>query len=572
MGDNLEYDEQAILSSAHELWSLLPKHMHEIFHKNLEVIYAPLVEELGEWMSNSTLIHSDEISLEVLVLYMIDYVIESVSTEQASLELYKRQKRNKKDYLYKCVQKELDNPCSKKNSYILAEWELLNLPQMKGQLEKEPARTEEEFCKSRLAEIEEWYRDPSSYLCDFKYFNVLSPKRKMKCFLDDLGVYIYTIICTEFYRNKLGFLTKSPDVTFGMDDGAIINWQSSAMDLQYEALPDKIIVYELIGNSNSMNQRRLIIDEVSCDCSSPERQKEAIAKLDQEYKTGVRLRTLDPLDFNIILAILNNMTLETATSEPLILPFKSLCNDVYGKERFDKRKKRELLYRMFKLARIKISSNVQDAQTGKYVGGDIISFFDLTYDIRTVASGNNPVLTTIGLTEHAFPDVSKFSIEDIDSMIFTLVPSLFMKEQWQSGLHSYVSSHMYKQITTQKGKFLLQILQGERIRIYPAVNVKLPLDYFRKKFRFPAGNNGRVKREIVAEIEQLKALHAIVEDYQVLRASIEITFVPLSDFEKIKYKIETPESLARAAAERHISYSDDDLVIMDVEQQTLHFE
>ena len=60
-------------------------------------------------------------------------------------------------------------------------------------------------------------------------------------------------------------------------------------------------------------------------------------------------------------------------------------------------------------------------------------------------------------------------------------------------------------------------------------------------------------------------MHAAVADYSVFRTYIEITFIPLSDFEKIKYKVNvSPTGISNS--------SSDELVLTNVEQQVLHFD
>lgn len=554
-----ESNKQALISSAHELYSLLPTHLIEIYENNLTEMKMPLYSNIGDWLCNNGFSTQLELSLENIILYLLDCIVGS--SEQASLALYKKQKRNKKDYLMRSVEKELKDP-SKKNRFIVAEWDLLNKPQLKMSAPLNYSEFEE-FKKDRYMQILEWYKDPSSFLSDFLYFSVLAPKRKMLCFLDDLGVTIFTIICTEFYRSRFGYLTKSPDVTFGVQGDPILNWQSSTMNLSYDSDGSKITVYELLGNDDSMNKHCLIIDEIKCDCSTPEKEKAAIERINEEYASGVRMRTLDAADFSILTAILNNMTLESATSEPLVISFRELYNDIFSK--YERRRKYpDFLYRLFKLGKIKISSYIQDAQTGNNIGGDIISFYDMTYEIPT-SQAPKPTLTKTILSDRIMPDVSSFSFEEMDTMILTLSLSNFMKEQWQTGLHSYVSSHLYKQINTQHGKLLFQILQGERVRIYPETKIQLTMEYFSRKFRFSVSNTNRLKKDIISEIEQLKQMNAAVADYSVFRTYIEITFIPLSDFEKIKYKVNvSPAGISNS--------SGDELVLTNVEQQVLHFD
>ena len=83
-----------------------------------------------------------------------------------------------------------------------------------------------------------------------------------------------------------------------------------------------------------------------------------------------------------------------------------------------------------------------------------------------------------------------------------------------------------------------QLLQEERMRIYPDTHTTLSIKYFKDKIRVTSRNNDRIKKEIGAEMTELMDASIQIADFHFNRSNIEIDFLPLTNEEKLFYKIE----------------------------------
>lgn len=265
-------------------------------------------------------------------------------------------------------------PTPNNPKFIETEWAKLNDPYIRSSKNAEiTLGSKEEFFETRKEQIRTWFKNPESYLFEFLYFNTLPAKRRVNSFLQDLSVDVYTLICNDFYRNKFGFMTKSPDLNFGITDLPIVNWQSSTPKLQFEAADNRIKVFEVLKEENDSTVR-IIVDEVAADCSTEDKKETAILKLEEEYNAGTRVKTLDTKDLAIYSVIFNDMTIESATSDALKVTLPDLAGDLYGHDaQLTKKMYSDLLNRLNKLAHMRISSTVQD-ENGNLLSDSVISF------------------------------------------------------------------------------------------------------------------------------------------------------------------------------------------------------
>ena len=486
------------------------------------------------------------LSLTTLIHYILDTSLVNMNESEAHA-LYNKAYRNRKYYLFKYLQEEMGDAVIKPKNphFIQNEWLHISSPFIKDMLgqiihnsDALLPDSEDDFKRKRYDDACHWFKDRTSYLFEFQYFIALSSKKRVDYFLVDLILNCLNIICKDFYRNKFGFITKTPDFRFGLPEGiSVVNWQTQDMPLEYEISPSKnsIIVFEPLGDST--NKVRLVIGEVPADCSTEESRREAIARVSKEYEEGIRLKTLDTFDFSIYTAILNNLTFKTL--DGLNISMHDLASDIFGyKSDIRLSKYEDLLRRLVKLASTTITATV--AGSKGIVAASLVSFFDLTFIVQTKGSlddASDKTITYSTGAESNIIDYSTFTQKDYGVMQLEITPSKHLRDTWTSAIHTNVSSILYKQITSSKGKMLIQILQQERMKIYPKCEVTLNISFFKTKFRLVCKDN-RFRNDLDNELNKLRKKQMIIRDYIIERNNFNISFLPLSTAEKIAFKIQ----------------------------------
>lgn len=534
-----ETQQYSLEQTANVIADYIGKPIKDFFPDFLQENEIPMHEVMDSWFFENQM--DNEITFERLIMYILD-LYSSMSEKEAYIQV-KSLKKNRKDYFYRTIRQEIGELKTTPNNpkFITTEWEKINDPYIRSSKNVEiNISSEEEFFETRKEQIRTWFKNPDSYLFEFEYFNTLPAKRRVNSFIQDVSVDVYAMICNEFYRNKFGFMTKAPDLNFGISDLPIVNWQSSTPKLQFEAADNRIKVFEVL-RADDEQAVRIIIDEVAADCSTEEKKQQAIMKIEEEYSVGTRVKTLDVKDLAIYSAIFNDMTIESATSDPLNITLPDLAGDVYGHDvQVNKKMYVELLNRLNKLAHIRISSSVQD-ENGNLISDSVISLFDLTISIKSDpdTTGKRKTLNTIRVSENSsLRDFSNLGNHEFINIDINLMPSFYTKEMWKNNVHNQISTHLYKRITSSRGKMISQLLQEERMRIYPDTHTTLSIKYFKDKIRVTSRNNDRIKKEIGAEMTELMDASIQIADFHFNRSNIEIDFLPLTNEEKLFYKIE----------------------------------
>lgn len=528
----------------------MPAEIKDYFFKSYPEMAYAYQSAIGSWFfsnDQTKLEQLPDLTLNNIIYYILDKELASQPAEEVRAKVL-LQKKNRKSYLFRLIRQqtgEIDTLSPIKRNYVEEEWEVLNNPYLKDNEQLSfNWQSKEEFLAKRCKQVADWYKDDDSYLFDFLYFNALSSDKRAKDILTEIQFAVISTICNDFYRNVQGVLTKSPDITFGTDS-KIVNWQSSSMSLSYEAKDNKITVYEELGY-NPENSVKLIIDEIPCDTNNADIVQALELQLEKEYSAGTRTRTFDFMDYNIYSATLNNMTLESATTKPIEISLFNMATDVYGLA-FHKlprqnrhRKYVELLSRLIKMANMKINKTVLN-NAGNSTSGYVISFFDIKYTVPTLPETKElTILDTSGRAQP--PDFSKLSIKDFESVKLTIMPSMFMKDQWMNVTHLVLESREYHQITSQRGKILLQMLQSDRLEKYPHLESQISYSTVRGQIRFSSYNDSAFKRELGKELDALKESGALIQSYKLVRSSIQIVYKPLSNIEKKAFRIPQEEA------------------------------
>lgn len=500
-----------------------------------------LIAKLKDWVlspnGNNLFTLVDPPQIKVVIHFILDTEIQDLDISEA-LTHQRELKKSRRGYLFRKIKSEVGviEQTSKNGSHMIAdEWAALSNPLIR----ERKYTSKEEFYAARLAEVTDWYNAPVCYLFKFPYFSTISAKKQVEAFLIDLQYEVLELIYKNFYKNVFGFVTKTPDMMLGSNSGApVVSWASSAMDLKYETKPDRVIVYETVAKGTA-SDTRIVVAEVLQDCSTEEKANAAVMKVKDDFEKGVLTRTFDTEDFAILTAIYNNMDLKSANGDtPVHISAKSLVSDIHSDIAAPrKRVYVDSLSRLNKIASMHIISSSYDNK-GKLLSAGTVSFYDLGIRIegRDGSDGSVTVYqTTDGNLSPGSSIFANLDMEDFNNMVIDVYPSLWMREQWREGVHDVVYSQSYRQIASQKGKFLFQLIHKERMRIYPETGVDITIKFFRDNLRSNQSTT-RLKKEILEELSYFKDNHIMVADYIGKKGSVHIDFLPFTQTEHQIYK------------------------------------
>lgn len=470
----------------------------------------------------------------------------SQCSETDAYTKYKEISRGRKKYLYNQLREEVGElPLKPRNSlFIKNEWDALNNPYIVKNMAQismnmdfaSISGTFDDFSIQRFKAATSWYKQKDSFLLEFPYYEMLPESRKLSIYLIDLATNCLSLICKNYYRSKSGFVTRALDTRLGLDDTSIISWQSNALDLTYEVTDGMFQVYELESSSNST--RKIIIHEEPYNPALHGLEPEQLfAKIKSDINSGQQYRTIDTFDASIITAILNNFSVASLQDKSLHINLIELAYDVYGNTNIRAEKCERLIKHIIKLGRTRIS-NVSTTDKGVLLGARNISFFEYQFQVLTDYSlDNEHIITTINMASGDTKiDYSKLSMKDYSAMELVFYLSNYMYTIWNNNVHTYIRSTLYRQIESSKGRVLIQLLQEERLQIYPNLEVFIPYATFKNYLKITSKMD-RFKKELSAELESLKGNAIAISDFEILSNGVRVVFHPLSVAEKTIYKL-----------------------------------
>jgi len=515
-----------------------------------------LQNHLRSWLrenENTTLMDSYPRGRDITEPTLLNLIFCELSTvlsqcsEAEALSKYKEIKRGRKKYLYTQLREEAGElPIKPRNSYFMQnEWDAINSPYILNNMEQMTINFDfsvtgsfEDFKKYRFDTVTAWYKEKDGFLLDFPYFEMLSAARKLSIYLIDLTYNCLSIICKDYYRSKTGFVTRTLDTHLGLKDASLFSWQSNALELKYEITDGIFQIYESLELSPNNALKIIVYEEPYDPAMRNVNPDDFFEKVKSDMNKGQQYRTLDTFDVSILTAILNNFSVASLQDKSLQINLIDLAHDVYGDSSTLKARDCERLIRhIIKLGRTRIS-NVSTTDNGLLIGGGNITFYEYKFQVLTNSSMDNEnILTTINMASGDTKiDYSKLSMKDYSSMEMVFYLSNYMYTLWNNSMHTYISSTLYRQIESSKGRALMQILQEERLRIYPELDTFMPMARFRSHLKI-AAKAQRFKQELAAEMELLKSSGIAVSAYEVISNGVNITFHPLSTAEKTAYKL-----------------------------------
>lgn len=543
---------------------LLPEKLLQFYNEYISLKCSEVINDyiFEKYIVPAGLIFRNiDIDLNILISYLLWDALDNENglklNEREAMDYYTQKKKNRKKYLHKVVRQEYlgkttpQNPRHMRNGYMN-----ITSPYCLGQLSN-PALsnlTERAFFDREYERVEQWYKSAEAYIYEYPYFSALSIKKQIEDYLVDLGYFTFSIICKDFFRNRYGFATRSADIGYtAINDTedevpAIVNWQDSVIsvdDLRYEATKDSILVYELIPSASG--NVRIIVDIIhNVDCTSQSKKEYEIAKIKEAYRSGRRISHLDTLDHSIITALINNINFSIAAGrENILITFSELAKDVYGTDiTLTLKRSKQLFNRLLKLQKMNISFSERNSE-GVPIYGRGIDFFNFEYTVAgDFNTGNTQMIAASSLTKDidisGNADISNTDLlvkDHYNNMLLSITPSEYLRGQWLNGIHT-MSTKAYKSIQSQKGKLLYQLLQEERLKIYPINQAKITIMFLKSKIRITSGTESRFKADIVQELSNLVTNHILVSDFKINRTSFDINFLPIDANERILYKLD----------------------------------
>lgn len=157
----------------------------------------------------------------------------------------------------------------------------------------------------------------------------------------------------------------------------------------------------------------------------------------------------------------------------------------------------DLLNRLNKLAHMRISSTVQD-ENGNLLSDSVISFFDIVISINSDPdkAGNRKTLKTIKVSENSsLRDFSNLGIHEFINTDITIMPSFYTKDMMKNNVHNQISTHLYKKITSSRGKMVFPASSGGAACAYIRTHtLRSPSSTLKIRYVLPVGITTASKR------------------------------------------------------------------------------
>jgi len=470
---------------------------------------------------------------------------------------YRLAKKNKKDFLHRVIREEYEvftgkqslDKRPKTTKYLHESWTVNSNPFLG---DKQVKITQLAFYQQEYEKVRNWHKNHSDYIFHFPYFDTLPIKSRVLYIIQDIGWLVFNIIKNEFYGNLEGYLTKTPDLNFGIKTSGLplVNWNASPIslqDLRFDSTEDSVTVYEVLENGGV--QVKIIVDIIrNLDCSTPEKKTECIDKIRKQYESGERVGRLDTTDYTILAVLLNLMNYEIVTGKKdFTVSFIELALRVYSDETSISLKKCNAFFeRLVKLSKMSLSFAEMD-ESGVSITGGIRDFFTLKrYFISSFSSGGKedfyvPKSLEYDLTgEASILNTSNFTKDHYNHMTLLIEPGEYLKSQYISHLSVDISTKVYQSLPSSKAKVLIKILIEDRLRNLDTLTSRLSMIFLQTQIRVASGAVKRLKQEIVDILYFLKTNSILIKDYKVNRTSFDIYYLNLSYHEKLIYGYEPP--------------------------------
>ena len=540
--------------------STLPESIVNFYNANYSRIYKEVENFLiKNWEPRYS---NCEPTLHNIVRYILWWAYERVESsiriteyhnsriEKDVLNAYAKKVVERKKYLYKCIDNEYRGINSKRrNNYLCTAWSVHQQWQLLNASNSEQL-VQEEFYKQQYDRVKAWNKDKTAHIIDFPLISLLPTNQQVKDLVTNIIYVVFFQICKKNYENLYGFVTEMTELTLcgPENDYQIYNWIGGKFrleDVYMEQSGNDVHILHSFGDNVSLLLAVVKNSSVNdCDIRS---QYEDL--LDSYNK---KLGKLDADDYAIITNIQNRINYSVATQDiPIRINFVDLFESIYGPVK-DYRHLR--LYRPFLSKLMALSSKalfIKNIAGANIYKKDIVTFFELSYEFLssntsssdvneehclTPYSGSNRlIIDTDGSSIES--DIALLSRDEFETLVLIIYPSHYLKEQWLRDSNIKISTTQYMEIESPNAKFIMFLLQKNRLMILPDTVWRMTMEYVSSEISFVKASEQRIKNEIETYLNYFKEHAIIIEQFNRTLYGFDIKFLPPTEYEKKIYKI-----------------------------------
>ena len=449
----------------------------------------------------------DDPSLETIIAACI-YIALSKENLDKAISTYKETRRKNKQRWMKTIEEEVlpDKKITPRNPQLLREYATSLFTEQQYNRINSEKKSVEQFMDETFRKLKEWQSTTTEPVSNFFFYKAKKQKPAATAFINDVTLESLYIIRDKFSGSIDGFSVKYPT---NLSDNPIVSYRNTSLDFIPQLINNELI----LSNSYEMENEDLVTYVTIR--YTPETQiprltgKKDIDKVLKEYNINPHQRDMDMKDQEIVVQLFNMFSGETLGQPYIEGDLIDLARKVYNIPVPRKEHYEDLGRRLSKL---------------KSYG----------YDIKVMKKGTDQVVETSSLGLINFVNISY-----VDKT-FRVELSEQLKNAYIQKQYTNILSDAYKSIKSVQTRGIMMLLQQERLKEHSkgSRETTLTLKYFRSHMKFNKQmSNANLMRMLTGHLETLKEHELVVEQYQDVnrKSGIRITFLPLSDKEKIVY-------------------------------------
>lgn len=513
----------------------LPSYLQDYFQKNIrynEQLLSAICHEMGEWSQYE---HLDLSDISFVARYILETSLSLSSDINGHIKRYSNLRRYQKRYWFDTVKKELGvegKKASPRNkTFISDECDRYFMLKKTNNIE-DTYKNREDFIWHRYREIEQWAQEPTSPLCRYVYIRLLNDTSQAKAFIIDMGYEIFTYIKNEQYGNPLGFRTSLPTDVF---KAPFFGFRQERLVLDTESDEQVINVIDKYAYKDTT------VDTIVRTFNIGEQTSISEAEDLAQKEVAVNYRSLDTNDLQLLTLICSNITADTINDDVVEISLNQICHQFYRKENVRTKARKEVLNHIERLAKYTL-------QAEQYADGMyeklVLHFFDVHYRIPAEKNSGERDIDQEMADFLSESELGKSLDFDLSKAVIQFSLGKTIKDAWKEEKMSQIYSKLYHLIDVQepKAKTMLFILENERMKIYPELELKsLPYKFFTDKLRFSNMPPNKIKAEIDKILQLIKEQGILIDNYSMGALSIDLEFLPFSKTEKLVYRISDKE-------------------------------
>lgn len=494
--------------TAHLILPYLPESLRNTYNR---YIYGK-GNQIGEEISKNILqdinrAFSDNPSLESIIAACTFIALSKENLDKAISTYQENRRINKRNWMNTINEEILPNKkMSPRNPHLLRQYAESRYTERQYERNPKEEQSVDEIMREKYDELETWRTDTNKPITDFFFFAAKKKKPAATAFINDVTLESLYVIRNNFGGSIDGFSVKYPTT---LSEKPIANYRNTSLDFIPQLIDNELI----LSNSYQLEDEDLLTSVTIR--YTPETQippitgKKNIDKVLKEYNINPHQRDMDLKDQEIVIQLFNMFSGETLGQTYIEGDLIDLARKVYNvstprKEHYD-----DLGRRLTKL---------------KSYG----------YDIKVLKKASGEVVETTSLGLINFVTINyrerKFRVELSEQL-----KNAYIQKQYTN-----ILSDAYKSIKSVQTRGIMMLLQQERLKEHSkgSREITLTLKYFRSHMRFSKQmSNANLLRELTNHLSTLQTNELIVQDFEEVnrKSGIRITFLPLSDKERIVY-------------------------------------